>query len=365
MAISFVSYKLSGGATSNPPTHQAGDMILCAARRDSNNTAPSLPAGWNSARTASSSSGSASVLLCWRIATSSSEPNYTFTNASNLTYIVYRSQRGFVAATSDYALSTGSFISAPPTFPALGELGLEANKKAVSWFRVPDSGRTLAGGHSLAHSGDADFQSNRVYDSGNNSSLSSATVSGGNQNNQTAGRWILEENPPPPWPGYTDDFGAGVLNPFWEDVSDGDGALSLVGGVLTMNGSTGVGTAASQTYDVDGADLTIEVLNYGPLFAFGVADAAFYWFDGELHRTDDVLGMVGTGITSAPRFLRVQIDSGNVTYSVSSSGQTWTAVGSSTLASPFHEVMIGGQGGAVVDNFCILPKGAGNWFMFF
>jgi hypothetical protein len=70
-----------------PVGHQAGDLLLIYSFRAAL-TAPSLPAGWTSAATASS--GATSYRIGWKIAGSAAETSGTWTSATGLVCFVYR-----------------------------------------------------------------------------------------------------------------------------------------------------------------------------------------------------------------------------------------------------------------------------------
>lgn len=89
MAVSYVS---SAGeentSITSMPSHQAGDLLLCAAWRDGDTTIPSLPAGWVSL--AATSSSPMAVRLGAKIAQSAAETSGTWANATALALGVWR-----------------------------------------------------------------------------------------------------------------------------------------------------------------------------------------------------------------------------------------------------------------------------------
>ncbi len=90
-AITYIGSATAAATTVTLPTHQAGDLILIFAFRDSSSTAPSLPSGYTSKATASSDDfDGAAMRLGYKIAASGSETSGTWTNATQLVCHVYR-----------------------------------------------------------------------------------------------------------------------------------------------------------------------------------------------------------------------------------------------------------------------------------
>lgn len=86
--IEVVGSASGTGATLALPPHQAGDMIIFAARR-ANNTQPTLAAGWTAIYNVAGAN-TLSLTTAWRIATDSTTPTPTFTNADQVACIVLR-----------------------------------------------------------------------------------------------------------------------------------------------------------------------------------------------------------------------------------------------------------------------------------
>lgn len=109
MAITRVGTASAGSATAvTVPAHAIGDMIVVLAFRDSATSgAPALPAGFTQIlATASTTTGSA--LLCFKIATSTSDTATGFTNATGLLCMVYRSSVGGILAVGASASGSGT-----------------------------------------------------------------------------------------------------------------------------------------------------------------------------------------------------------------------------------------------------------------
>lgn len=78
----------TGDTSATLPAHQIGDLIIGFAFRDGSTTNPTLPAGWTSV--SSRDGTSCSATLGYKIAESAAETTGTWTNASNVAFVVYR-----------------------------------------------------------------------------------------------------------------------------------------------------------------------------------------------------------------------------------------------------------------------------------
>lgn len=89
-SLSYVG-QASGTTTATLPAHQAGDLIVIYAFRDGNATAPSLPAGWVSINTSTTTSTGSRLGYKW--ARNASETSGTWTNATTVIAQVYRGHK--------------------------------------------------------------------------------------------------------------------------------------------------------------------------------------------------------------------------------------------------------------------------------
>lgn len=86
LPIEYVSSASAAAATVTMPTHQAGDLIVCCARRATG--APGLPAGWTNL--AQWGSGSSTARVGYKYAASGSESTGTWTSSGDVAVAVYR-----------------------------------------------------------------------------------------------------------------------------------------------------------------------------------------------------------------------------------------------------------------------------------
>jgi hypothetical protein len=91
------------------PTHQAGDLLLGFAARDGNSTSPSLPTDWTSIE----ANGSTNIgnRLAYRIATSSSTPTATWTNANVVAILCYRNTSAAPIYSDTFTTGSGSTLT--------------------------------------------------------------------------------------------------------------------------------------------------------------------------------------------------------------------------------------------------------------
>ena len=87
MAITRVSAGSAKATSMTLPTHAAGDLIVMIAGKSTSGL-PTIPAGWTTIQ--SSSSSTISFVIAYKIAASSSESSGTWTNAGSIGATVYR-----------------------------------------------------------------------------------------------------------------------------------------------------------------------------------------------------------------------------------------------------------------------------------
>jgi len=116
MSISLVGTQTASATTVTIPSHQAGDLILIWAERNSSGTAPSLPAGFTNVLTVAQGSN-VSARLGYRIANGSTDTSGTWTNAAEITCHVYRPSAGNVLRIGQSASSSSTTTTV--TYPAL------------------------------------------------------------------------------------------------------------------------------------------------------------------------------------------------------------------------------------------------------
>lgn len=97
MAISRIGSNSAQATTIAIPSHQAGDIIVIAANRNST-TAPAVPVGWTTQ--VSSGGSNASNVIAWKMAKSAAETSGTFSNATSIHVAVYRGDTGILAISS-------------------------------------------------------------------------------------------------------------------------------------------------------------------------------------------------------------------------------------------------------------------------
>jgi hypothetical protein len=108
----------TGTTTCTVPAHNIGDLIVIFAYRSGSTTAPTLGAGFTNLRTQSGTTCSGRI--GFRVATSTSDASGTWTNASHLTCLVYRSSN-YSTGSSLYIGTTASTSSTTTTvnYPAI------------------------------------------------------------------------------------------------------------------------------------------------------------------------------------------------------------------------------------------------------
>lgn len=116
MAISFIGAASANADTVDLPSHQAGDLFICAAYNNNAATRPNTPDGWVSVVAASSASNA--ILLSFRIAGTASEVSGTWTEADQLIIVVYRSENIMHVGNSSLLTFTAG-IGGTITYPAV------------------------------------------------------------------------------------------------------------------------------------------------------------------------------------------------------------------------------------------------------
>jgi hypothetical protein len=88
------------------PSHQAGDLIIAIIYRHDSTSSPSIPSGW---RFKGSRNGTTSnIRLYEKVAENSSETFGTWTNATQVAAVVYRSDASKLLTSTGYAVSSGT-----------------------------------------------------------------------------------------------------------------------------------------------------------------------------------------------------------------------------------------------------------------
>lgn len=217
MAITRVGTSAAGDGTTItiPSGHQAGDLLIIYAFRGVLNTAPSLPAGWTSLGTQSSSASAYRV--GWKIAGSSSETSGTWTNATGLAVDVYRG-----TATNKVPILIGTATVGSSATATYGNIFFTTDLQGwvVAFGAVVGTGTTLENvptGLSLAVNTVGatceyvGFDSNGAYTSGAGAYKSNTTALGSSVEWRTITIQILAEE------GYNNNYqriktGDGVSN---------------------------------------------------------------------------------------------------------------------------------------------------------
>jgi hypothetical protein len=120
------------------PTHQSGDLLIVFCTREGSTTAPSLPAGWTNL-----SSGGANSIACrlgYKVAASGAETSGTWTNATNTTVTVVRSQD---ATTPTGTVAQGGNVSTNAIYPALTMTRTDGTSLVMGFAAVRATNTTL------------------------------------------------------------------------------------------------------------------------------------------------------------------------------------------------------------------------------
>lgn len=122
MTITRIS-SATGTNSLTMPSHAAGDLLLMFAYRDGSTTAPALPAGWTDLNNGGTATNSCRI--AYKIAASGSEVSGTWTNATSLICLVYRSD-GIIGVGG---VARSSAASTTVSYPALTMV----NTEGTSW----------------------------------------------------------------------------------------------------------------------------------------------------------------------------------------------------------------------------------------
>lgn len=100
MSISLIDHATEfADSFGNPPTLDAGDLMICNAYRDAVSGAPTKPTGWVTLYTINVSTGS--YLVAYKYAQSNADTFGTWTNASHLTGTVWRGSANTIVFPND------------------------------------------------------------------------------------------------------------------------------------------------------------------------------------------------------------------------------------------------------------------------
>lgn len=89
MALSYVTGIAGTGSSVSIPTHAVDDLMIGFAFRAGNSTPPTIPAGWTTISTGDDGNNN-SHSVAYKLATSTSDSSGTWTNASQMSVVVYR-----------------------------------------------------------------------------------------------------------------------------------------------------------------------------------------------------------------------------------------------------------------------------------
>lgn len=406
MAISFVGANYGTGTTVSMPAHQAGDMLVIFAFRSGSTTAPGNGAGWSSRW--DGGANSCSFRMAARVATSSGTVSGTWSNATNLSVAVYRSDYGFLGGSAaDTALtgaartggpagssSTLSYLgSSTPTNPVrmYGQAGVPITWGPSAWVVQGAGHRTatnlLASTPSGYTSRTASNSGSRIIDSNGSAwAGANATQSVGASSGWITQHLLLVERTPTPWPDYSDPFDGATLGPFWTPSTTPPPTVS--GGNLILSAgaaSNQVAYATAGPYDLRGTELTLgptsgtisgSNTNTALLIQTGSGIGNYAQI---LHRADVgvfvAVGGEGTAIGGVPAWVRITESGGTLTIHESPDGDSWTTL--MTADTPddyaFSSIVLGAQAYATgesatltVGGFNVLPPpSGGDFFAFF
>lgn len=122
----------SGTTSATLPAHEAGDVIIAFGFRYSSTSSFTLPIGWSSI--AANSGNTTYGRMAYRVATSSATTSGTWTNASSVTFLVYRGNFDLTAIAVYESTSTGTTTTVNyPTNNYWKDLGWTI---AFSGFRI-------------------------------------------------------------------------------------------------------------------------------------------------------------------------------------------------------------------------------------
>ena len=113
--LMFVASATGVTSIASMPTHQAGDILIGFAARNSTTSAPGKPSGWTTVTSSIGSINSASLMVAYKVAASGAETSGTWSNASGLIIAVYRNSSGLSIGNSS---SNTNFTTASITYGA-------------------------------------------------------------------------------------------------------------------------------------------------------------------------------------------------------------------------------------------------------
>lgn len=152
------TWNFAEATTITIPTHAKGNLIVIAAARGDSGTLPTIPSGWLIANARSLNSPTKSVLLAYKIATSSAETSGTWTSAQLLACGVWSDTTFLLAGTVNNANGTvNNTVNYGPVSAASGVLasnlrmqqasgyllGVAYSKQINSGIDTPPSGMSL------------------------------------------------------------------------------------------------------------------------------------------------------------------------------------------------------------------------------
>lgn len=115
MAVTRVSSQIANGNTLTMPSHQEHDLLIAVVYRHDSTTAPTEVSGWS---LLASSSGNSNILrLYCKVAAGSSETFGTWTNATQVAAVVYRSDADKLLDIA--STNTGGAASTSVTYPSI------------------------------------------------------------------------------------------------------------------------------------------------------------------------------------------------------------------------------------------------------
>lgn len=384
---------------------QAGDVILMFAFRDGSTTAPSLASGWTSVGV--NTGTLTSTLVAYKVVGSThNEPDATFTNATKLSFMVYRGayDSGAPIVNSGAVTGTGSTVNyagiTTMTAPGQSWVARFAGHGATNTsLETPPSGFTFRTGSASGSDETAGFDSNGPA---NSSTFAGVSVGGTSDNWISKTLEILVKNPM----SYTGaDFLFGTTPLLAETLQDNFDDNSLDSSKwLPSNGAQSVetnqeleitpinSTGSYETVEsVSHLDLTssyvaINIIDIGNLtvpsyeaypleIAYGSDRITMcVATDSVLHIIKNINGVATTLASpswnaTTMAWIRIREDSGTVYIDRSADGLSWTNMASETVALlfPMKNIVVRTLAGMwqaeatstkmKVDNFNVLPTG--------
>jgi hypothetical protein len=149
VGVSFVGSAV-GTTSANLPAFLPGDIAVVHAFRSGNATAPTLPAGWTSINTGTTTTTGARI--GYRILVAGDTTTGTWTNATRVTVSIYRGQSLAYGNGVNPASATSSAVSTTVTYPALTltrtdgtswVLGVAGHRSTDTAIETPPTGMVL------------------------------------------------------------------------------------------------------------------------------------------------------------------------------------------------------------------------------